>query len=158
MTPAINYLKKLGLAFQLHEYHHDPQSTEGYGMEAAHLLQQPPERVFKTLLVTLDHSSRQLAVAILPVNAQLNLKAMAKACGAKKVEMAETGLAERITGYLVGGISPLGQKKRLPTVLDQSADSLDTLFVSAGKRGLEVELSPQDLLLACQGKTSALQR
>lgn len=158
MTPAINYLKKLGMAFHLHEYHHDPQSTEGYGMEAAHLLQQPPEKVFKTLLVMLDSLPRQLAVAIIPVNTQLNLKAMAKACGAKKAEMSDTLLAERTTGYLVGGISPLAQKKRLPVVLDYSAKGLETVFVSAGKRGLEVELSPQDLLMACQGQFASLQR
>ncbi|UXD86450.1 Cys-tRNA(Pro) deacylase [Thalassolituus hydrocarboniclasticus] len=144
MTPAINSAKKSGIAFKVHEYQHDP-AAESYGEEAAEALGLDPALVFKTLLVSLTGHKSTLAVAVLPVTHMLSLKAIAKALGAKKAEMADPKLAERTTGYIVGGISPIGQKKALPTVIDSSAEALTTLNVSAGRRGLEIELSPADL-------------
>lgn len=142
MTPAVNLAKKLKIKFQLHEYHHDTNS-ESYGLEAAEKLQVEPSRVFKTLVVQDDND--KLAVAILPVEHLLNLKKIAKAIGSKKAQMADPKLVERTTGYVLGGVSPLGQKKRLPTLIDQSAQNFDTIFCSGGRRGLEIELSPADL-------------
>lgn len=144
MTPAINSAKKAGITFKVHEYQHDP-AAESYGEEAAEALGLDPALVFKTLLVSLTGHKSTLAVAVLPVTHMLSLKAIAKALGAKKAEMADPKLAERTTGYIVGGISPIGQKKALPTVIDSSAEALTTLNVSAGRRGLEIELSPADL-------------
>lgn len=142
MTPAINSAKKQSIEFRIHEYKHDAAS-ESYGTEAAEKLQLPPEQVFKTLVVMLD--DRELAVAVIPVTAMLSMKLMAKVCGAKKAAMANKAAVERSTGYVLGGVSPLGQKKRLRTVLDLSAHAFSTVFVSAGRRGLEIELAPQDL-------------
>lgn len=156
MTPAVKQVQKAGVAYQLHEYTH--QAGQGYGEEAANILQQPPERVFKTLLVALDEDMKRLAVAVVPVAGQLNLKAVASALNVKKVVMAEPAVAERTTGYLVGGISPLGQKKRLPTLIDQSCLEWETIFFSAGKRGLELELSPQALITLCAAKTAPIGR
>lgn len=144
MTPAINCAKKAGITFNVHEYQHDP-AAESYGEEAAEALGLDPSLVFKTLLVSLTGHKSTLAVAVLPVTHMLSLKAIAKALGAKKAEMADPKLAERTTGYIVGGISPIGQKKALPTVIDSSAEALSTLNVSAGRRGLEIELAPADL-------------
>jgi Cys-tRNA(Pro)/Cys-tRNA(Cys) deacylase len=154
VTPAINAAKKAGIAYRIHEYEHDPGAAS-YGLEAAEKLGIPAERVFKTLVAEVDG---RLAVAIVPVAASLNLKALAAALGAKRAEMAEMAHAERSTGYVAGGISPLGQKKRLPTVLDESATSFDTIYVSAGRRGLEIELSPHDLLAITGGKLAAIAR
>jgi len=154
VTPAINAAKKAGIAYRIHEYEHDPGAAS-YGLEAAEKLGIPAERVFKTLVAEVDG---RLAVAIVPVAASLNLKALAAALGAKRAEMAEMAHAERSTGYVAGGISPLGQKKRLPTVLDESATSFDTIHVSAGRRGLEIELSPHDLLAITGGKLAAIAR
>ncbi|MDR5886435.1 Cys-tRNA(Pro) deacylase [Vreelandella janggokensis] len=142
MTPAINSAKRAGIAFQVHEYTHEP-TAESYGMEAAEKLGIAAEQVFKTLVVKLD--SKQLAVGIVPVTGQLNLKQVAKAAGAKKAAMAQPNEVERTTGYVLGGVSPLGQKKRLATFIDCSADAFATIYVSAGRRGLEIELAPGDL-------------
>ena len=147
MTPAVNFATKLGYKFKLHEYAHDPRA-DSYGDEAADKLGIVPERVFKTLVVTL--SDGNLAVAVLPVNTQLSLKKVAKALGAKKAEMAQANDVQRATGYVLGGVSPLGQSKRLATAIDISAKDHQTIFVSAGRRGLEIELSPNDLASGCQ--------
>jgi Cys-tRNA(Pro)/Cys-tRNA(Cys) deacylase len=142
MTPAINLAKKSGIEFHTHAYKHDP-SHPSYGMEAAEKLGIPQERVFKTLVVALD--SGQLAVAVVPVSSQLDLKSFAKALKVKKVTMADAGKVERSTGYVMGGVSPLGQKRRLLTLIDRSASGFPTIFVSAGRRGLEIELAAEDL-------------
>lgn len=142
MTPAINAVKKAKVAHKIHEYEHDPASSS-YGVEAAAKLGLPEVKVFKTLVVSIG--DKELAVAVVPVSSMLNLKLMAKAAGVKKAGMADTADAERATGYVLGGISPLGQKKRLKTIIDASAEQFDTIFVSAGRRGLDMELSPKDL-------------
>jgi Cys-tRNA(Pro)/Cys-tRNA(Cys) deacylase len=142
MTPAIDTAKKAKISYVVHEYHHDPDA-ESYGLEAAEKLNTDPARVFKTLVVS--DGGKDLTVAVVPVEHQLDLKLLAKAVGAKKMAMADVKLVERTTGYVVGGVSPLGQKKRLRTVIDASAQGFETMFVSAGRRGLEIELSPADL-------------
>lgn len=148
MTPAINIARKAKIAHNVHEYQHDP-SHEAFGMEAAEKLGIEPSQVFKTLVVALD--SKELAVAVVPVSSMLNMKQIAKVLKAKKAMMADKADVQRSTGYVLGGVSPLGQKKRLKTVIDASAQDFDTLFVSAGRRGLEIELSPQDLSHLTQG-------
>ncbi|MGW1496571.1 Cys-tRNA(Pro) deacylase [Streptomyces sp. NPDC002402] len=140
-TPATVALTAAGTAFTVHAYDHDPASAS-YGDEAAEALGIRPDRVFKTLVADVDG---ELTVAIVPVAGQLDLKALAAAVGAKRATMADPAAAERTTGYVRGGISPLGQRKRLRTVLDASASAHATICVSAGRRGLEVELSPSDL-------------
>jgi Cys-tRNA(Pro)/Cys-tRNA(Cys) deacylase len=157
MTPAIKAAQAAGVEFRVHEYRHDP-GNRNYGREAAEALGLDPRRVFKTLLVALNGDARRLAVAIVPVDGQLDLKAMAAASGSKKVEMADPAVAERVTGYLIGGISPLGQKRQLPTVLDETALAFATVFVSAGRRGLEVELAPADLLRLSGGSSAPIGR
>jgi Cys-tRNA(Pro)/Cys-tRNA(Cys) deacylase len=157
MTPAIKAAEAAGIPIRLHEYAHDPANTH-YGMEAATALGLEPERVFKTLLVGLNGDARKLAVAIVPVTGQLDLKSMAAACRAKKADMADPGAAQRATGYVVGGISPLGQKKRLPTVLDVSAMAFDSIYVSGGRRGLDIEIAPADLLAVCAAQTAPIGR
>lgn len=150
MTPAIAALKRAGVQYTLHEYPHDSQATS-YGDEAANCLNITPNRIFKTLVISMNASdnSKQLAVAIVPVSNQLDLKAVAKSLSTKKTSMADSTAAQNTTGYILGGISPLGQKKRLPVTLDSSALNYETIFVSGGKRGLEIELSPQDLIKLC---------
>ncbi|EJK2115756.1 aminoacyl-tRNA deacylase [Vibrio navarrensis] len=155
MTPAINLAKKKKIAHTIHEYQHDPRATS-YGLEAAQVLGQDPKKVFKTLLFCLNGEAKNLAVAIIPVDQKLNLKLAAKAANAKKADMADPDIAQKITGYVVGGISPLGQKKALPTFLHFSAESQKTICVSAGKRGLEIELAPQDLLALTRGQFAEL--
>ena len=141
MTPATKLLKANKIDFSIHEYEHDANAKR-FGLEAAEKLNLRVEEVFKTLLVT---DEKNYFVAILPVHHQLNLKKVAQAVGAKKLKMSDPKDAERLTGYLVGGISPVGQKKRLKTVIDQSAVQLEKLYVSGGKRGLDIGLKPQDL-------------
>ncbi|HVX42639.1 MAG TPA: Cys-tRNA(Pro) deacylase [Mycobacteriales bacterium] len=140
-TPAVAVLERAGAAFTLHPYEHDPRST-AYGEEAAHALGVPPERIFKTLVV----DAGGLAVAVVPVAGSLDVKAFAAALGHKRATMADPADAERATGYVRGGISPLGGRKRLPTVIDESATGFPTVFVSAGRRGLQVEVTPADLV------------
>ncbi|MCL7423753.1 Cys-tRNA(Pro) deacylase [Streptomyces sp. YS415] len=140
-TPATVTLTAAGVAFTTHAYEHDP-SHPSYGEEAAQAMGVSPDRVFKTLVAEVDG---RLTVAVVPVAGQLDLKALAAAVGGKKAAMADPALAERTTGYVRGGISPLGQRKKLPTVLDASASGHATICVSAGRRGLEIELSPADL-------------
>lgn len=142
MTPAINNAKKAKIPHRVHSYQHDP-AVASYGREAADKLGADPHRVFKTLVTQLD--DKILAVAVVPVTSTLNLKLLAKAAGAKRAEMADKGVVERVTGYVLGGVSPLGQKKRLATFIDNSAKDFVTILVSAGRRGLELELSSQDL-------------
>ncbi len=141
MTPATKLLKANKIDFSIHEYEHDA-NAKSFGLEAAEKLNLRVEEVFKTLLVT---DEKNYFVAILPVHHQLNLKKVAQAVGAKKLKMSDPKDAERLTGYLVGGISPVGQKKRLKTVIDQSTVQLEKLYVSGGKRGLDIGLKPQDL-------------
>ncbi|MGA3352370.1 MAG: Cys-tRNA(Pro) deacylase [Acidimicrobiales bacterium] len=139
-TPALDLVARSGKDYRLHEYNHDP--AVAYGLEAARVLGVEAARVFKTLVVV--HAGC-FAVAVIPVSSDLDLKAMASALEVKKVAMAEPSDAERATGYVAGGISPIGQKRRLPIVVDESASCRPTVFVSGGQRGLELELSPADL-------------
>jgi Cys-tRNA(Pro)/Cys-tRNA(Cys) deacylase len=141
-TPATAVLAAAGVPFVLHPYLHDP-STTSYGMEAAEVLGFDPARVFKTLMVDVDG---QLAVGVVPVSGNLDLKAMAASLGAKKATLADSAVAERRTGYVLGGISPLGQRQRTRTVVDDSALEHETMLVSGGRRGLDIELSPHDLI------------
>lgn len=153
MTPGIEAAKRAGIDYRVHQYAHE-SSSESYGMEAAEKLSVAPEQVFKTLVARLDGST--LVVAIVPVNTRLNLKQLAKVLGGKKAVMAEPGDVERTTGYVLGGVSPLGQKKVLSTVLDASAQTWERILVSAGRRGLEIELSPQDLITLTRGRWGAI--
>jgi Cys-tRNA(Pro)/Cys-tRNA(Cys) deacylase len=144
-TTATLALERAKIPFTLHQYEHDPRGGS-YGLEASAALGVAPDRVFKTLVAALDDGS--LAVGVIPVHRQLDLKALAAAAGGKKASMAEVAAAERATGYVAGGISPVGQKKRLPVVVDASALELDSMFCSGGRRGLEIELAPADLIRA----------
>ena len=147
MTPAVVAAQRAGISFALHEYEHDPKA-DSYGLEAAARLGVHPERVFKTLVVSQDGT---LAVAIVPVAKQVDLRALGK-----RAALAERAAAERATGYVLGGISPLGQRKRLPTLLDESALVHETIYVSAGRRGLELELAPQDLARLTGARVAAI--
>lgn len=148
MTPAVTVLDRARIAYHLHSYEHDP-AADAYGIEAAGALGRQQETVFKTLVAVTD--AGQHVVGVVPVSGRLDLKALARAAGAKKATMAEEGDAERLTGYVVGGISPLGQKKRLPTFVDESARTASTICVSGGRRGLEIELAPDDLVATVGG-------
>lgn len=157
MTPAIEAARQAKIPFNIHEYRHDP-SAKSFGEEAAQALGLNPERVFKTLIASSDSGRRWLVVAVIPVVKLLDLKALAAVVGAKRITMADETDAERTTGYVVGGISPLGQRKQLPLVLDKSAVDYDTIYVSAGRRGLEIELAPTDLLRLTGGQTALIAR
>ncbi len=155
MTPALDLLKKDRAEDRVHSYEHDPKSAS-YGLEAAEKLGLDPQQVFKTLLASSEKG--ELLVAVVPVVGTLDLKALAHAAGVKKCEMADPAAAQRATGYLVGGISPLGQKKRLRTFIDESAQNFATIHVSAGRRGLEVELAAAVLAEHTQGKFAGIGR
>ena len=153
-TPATVALDRAGVSYRRHPYDHDP-AAPSYGLEAAQALGVAPERVLKTLLVD---TGAGLAVGIVPVAGQLDLKAMAAALAVKSVRMADTAAAERSTGYVVGGISPVGQRRSLPTVLDDSAFGHDTVFVSGGRRGFDVELAADDLAVVTGALRAAIGR
>ncbi|EKT4465952.1 Cys-tRNA(Pro) deacylase [Pseudomonas juntendi] len=155
MTPALDLLKKARAEHRVHSYEHDPKSAS-YGLEAAEKLGLDPQRVFKTLLASSEKG--ELLVAVVPVGGTLDLKALAQAARVKKCEMADPAVAQRSTGYLVGGISPLGQKKRLRTFIDASAQQFDSIHVSAGRRGLEVELAATVLAEHTQGTFAEIGR
>ena len=153
-TPATVALEAAGVVFTVHAYEHDP-AADSYGEEAAQAMGVSPERVFKTLLAEVDGT---LTVGVVPVVARLDLKALAAAVGGKHAAMADPAAAERSTGYVLGGISPLGQRKRLRTVVDATALGHPTVFVSAGRRGLEVELDPQELVALTAATAAAISR
>lgn len=153
-TPATTALVAAGILFVAHEYAHDPGNTN-FGLEAADLLGLDPGQVFKTLMADVDG---RLVVGIVPVSGKLDLKALAAAVGGKKAEMADPKLAERRTGYVLGGISPIGQKLAHPTVLDETAELYDTVFVSGGRRGFDIELAPADLVRATDAIVAAIGR
>jgi Cys-tRNA(Pro)/Cys-tRNA(Cys) deacylase len=153
-TPATVVLTAAGVDFTVHAYDHDPNHPS-YGEEAAEAMGVSPDRVFKTLVADVDGT---LTVAVVPVAGSLDLKALASAVGGKRAAMADPALAERTTGYVRGGISPLGQRRKLPTVLDDSATAHPTICVSAGRRGLEVELSPKDLATLTEATLAAIGR
>ncbi len=149
MTPCINFAKKSKIFYKVHEYTHESSNTS-YGIEAAEKMCVPEDQVFKTLVVSLGE--KELAVGVLPVSAKLSMKLIAKALGAKKAAMAAASDVERSTGYVLGGVSPLGQKKNLKTIIHADAKHYSTIFVSAGRRGLEIELKPNDLETLTRGK------
>ncbi|MBB4912627.1 Cys-tRNA(Pro) deacylase [Actinophytocola algeriensis] len=151
-TPAIALLVKKKVAHQVHEYDHDPRSAS-FGQEASELLGLPAERVFKTLVAEVDGN---LTIGVVPVAGSLDLKALAAASGGKKAKMADIAAAERATGYVAGGISPLGHRKRLPVVVDSSAQQFDTIFCSGGRRGLEIEVAPADLVALADATVAAI--
>ena len=153
MTPAVNYLKKNKITFTLHRYQHDPDHPS-YGLEAAEKLNLDPNRVFKTLVVQVE--SKELVVAVLPVNKQLNLKSLARLLKVKKIALADAKAVQSATGYVLGGVSPLAQKKRLRTVVDVAAASCSTVMVSGGRRGVEIELGPNDLIRLCGAETGSI--
>jgi Cys-tRNA(Pro)/Cys-tRNA(Cys) deacylase len=153
-TPASSALADAGIPFTLHPYEHDP-AAPSYGLEAADALGVEPDRVFKTLLADTELG---IVVGVVPVTGMLDLKALASAVGAKRASMADPAVAERRTGYVVGGISPIGQKTRHVTVVDETAQLFDTVFVSGGRRGLDLEIAPADLLVATGASYAAIAR
>jgi Cys-tRNA(Pro)/Cys-tRNA(Cys) deacylase len=146
-TPATALLARQGIPHTVHAYQHDPRGAS-YGLEASEALGIAPQRVFKTLVAQVDGAA--LTVGVIPVASRLDLKALAAAAGGKKAAMAGPADAERATGYVIGGISPLGQRRRLPVVLDASALEFGTIYCSAGRRGLQIEIAPGDLVRAAQ--------
>ncbi|MGD0062242.1 MAG: Cys-tRNA(Pro) deacylase [Streptosporangiaceae bacterium] len=151
-TTATIALERAGIAFTVHEYAHDRRHAS-YGLEASQKLGVPPDRVFKTLIAEVDGA---LVVGVVPVPGQLDLKALAAACGGKRAAMAQVTAAERATGYVAGGISPVGQRKRLPVVIDASALDYATVLCSGGRRGLEIELAPADLVRAVNATVASI--
>lgn len=153
-TRATELLVSMGISHAIHRYVHDPRHPS-YGQEASEALGVPPDRVFKTLIADVDG---QLTVAVVPVSGSLDLKALAAAVGGKKAAMADAVQAERASGYVTGGIAPVGLRKRLPVVVDETALSYATVFCSAGQRGLEIELAPADLVTAAGARTAPIAR
>jgi Cys-tRNA(Pro)/Cys-tRNA(Cys) deacylase len=153
-TAATALLDREGIPYTVHTYPHDPKH-ESYGSEASEALGVPADRVLKTLVASVDDT---LAVGVVPVSAQLDLKALAAVLGGKKATMADQAVAERATGYVVGGISPIGQRRRLPVVVDATALEFQTVYCSGGRRGLELELSPADLIRAADATTAPIAR
>jgi Cys-tRNA(Pro)/Cys-tRNA(Cys) deacylase len=153
-TAATALLERQGIPHTVHTYAHDPRH-ESYGAEASEVLGVPARRVLKTLVADVDG---RLTVGVVPVSAQLDLKALAAAAGGKKATMADPAAAERATGYVVGGISPLGQRRRLPVVVDASALEFRTVYCSGGRRGLEIELAPEDLVRAAGATVAPISR
>lgn len=151
-TPATALLARSGVPYTLHPYPHDAHA-DGYGAEAAQALGVSETRLFKTLIAVVDG---RLTCAVVPVAGELDLKALAAVCSGKRATMAEPAAAQRATGYVLGGISPLGQRTRLPVVLDDSALAFATIFVSAGRRGLQVELAPEDLVRLSSATVAAI--
>jgi Cys-tRNA(Pro)/Cys-tRNA(Cys) deacylase len=152
-TRATQELTRLGVAHSVHQYKHKTSGGTAYGIEAAEELGLPPAQVFKTLVVSVDGN---LTVAVVPVACQLNLKALAEAAGGKRAELAERAAAERATGYVTGGISPFGQRRRLPAVIDSSALGWPSVYCSAGQRGLQLELAPADLIRVTDAKVAGI--
>lgn len=155
MTPGIKAADRAGIVYTLHHYQHHPEA-QSWGREAADKLGLEADRVFKTLVASVD--GNELVVGLVPVNAMLSLKQLARAAGGKKAEMADRQTVERSTGYVLGGVSALGQKKPLRTFIDESAQGLETMFISAGRRGLEIELSPAALTAVTEGAFAPLQQ
>ncbi|MGD2170498.1 MAG: Cys-tRNA(Pro) deacylase [Gammaproteobacteria bacterium] len=155
MTPGIEQARRAKIDYRVHEYEHDPTS-ESWGLEAAQKTGVAEARIFKTLVVELAND--ELSVGVLPVSAMLSMKAIARAAGAKKAAMAKPADVERSTGYVLGGVSPLGQKRKLKTFIDESARDFPTIYVSAGRRGLEIELSPEDLARLTRGIFASISR
>ena len=156
-TPALDILTAAGVAFTVHEYDHT--ASDHFGDETVAALGVTGERVFKTLIASITMSGKpELVVGIVPVSGQMDLKALAAAVGAKRADMADPAAAQRSSGYVVGGISPLGQRTRLRTVIDQSAMSYETVLVSGGRRGLQVELAPADLVRLTDGQVAEIGR
>jgi Cys-tRNA(Pro)/Cys-tRNA(Cys) deacylase len=155
LTPGIKAADRAGIEYSLHDYKHDPDA-ESWGLEAAEKLGVDANQVFKTLVAILD--GKELIVGMVPVNAMLNLKQLARAAGGKKAAMADRQTVERSTGYVLGGVSALGQKKRLRTFIDASAEQFETLFISAGRRGLDIELAPAALTAVTGGTLAPLKQ
>ena len=157
MTPAVRALEAAGVPFTRHEYEHE-EGARDYGREAASALGLDPDQVFKTLLVASGDPSRggEVAVAIVPVSAKLSLKAAGAALGLKRVEMCDPAVAQRVTGYVLGGISPFGQRKALRTAIDETCELYDVIYVSGGRRGLDVGVAPADLLRLLDAVTADL--
>jgi Cys-tRNA(Pro)/Cys-tRNA(Cys) deacylase len=153
-TPATVALARAGIAYTAHAYEHDPRATS-FGLEAAHALGLQPDEVFKTLLALVDGRA---VVGIVPVSGSLDLKALAAAAGGRRAEMADASTAQRLTGYVLGGISPIGQKRALPTFVDETAELLDTVYVSGGRRGFDIGLAPADLLAITGGSYAPIGR